>query len=142
MRRRQQTIRINQGYRIDSSWEGLALAGRLVGGFVRLVWRWRTELALAAALLAVWLSLGRHLDPERANLVTAAIVAVVVWGPRRAPNQATPRPPTPAAAPAPAASMSSPSKLIPAAMAASDATTNGVAVPAKPRRSSNRAHTR
>ena len=62
--------------------------------------------------------------------------------PLRAPSQATTRPATIAAAPAPASSRSSPRKAIPAGMAASDTTTNGVAVPANPRRSSKWADTR
>jgi hypothetical protein len=84
MRSRQQTIRINQGYRIDSTWEGLALVGRIGSGFVRLVWRWRTETVLTACVLAVRLLLGRHLDPDRANLLTGAVVAVaLLWAPWR-----------------------------------------------------------
>lgn len=79
---RQQTIRINQGYRIDSKWEGLALAGRGVRKLARLSWRYRTELGLAAAVLAVRMVAGRWLPPSAAFTITLATVAAVLLWPR------------------------------------------------------------
>ena len=77
---RQQTIRINQGYRVDSRWEVLALAGRTFGGASQLAWRWRTELGLLAAVLLLRLVAGRHLAGVAAWLVTlSAVVAVLAW---------------------------------------------------------------
>lgn len=53
LRSRQPTIRVNQGYRIDSKWEAFALAGRGLRGMCRWVLRWRTELLLLLAVLTV-----------------------------------------------------------------------------------------
>ena len=61
---RQQTIRINQGYRIDSTWELLALVGRGVRRLSALLWRWRTELGVGLAVVAVRLLAGRLLVAE------------------------------------------------------------------------------
>jgi hypothetical protein len=82
MSRRQQTVRINQGYRIDSKWEGLALAGRGVGRLARLCWRYRTELGLAVAVLSVRAVVGRWLPHSAAFAVTLATVAAVLLWPR------------------------------------------------------------
>lgn len=79
---RQQTIRVNQGYRIDSKWEALALAYRGLRRLVRLAWRYRTELGLALAVLTVRSLTGRHLTPGAASLVTAVTVAAVLGWPR------------------------------------------------------------
>ena len=80
--RRQQTIRINQGYRIDSRSEALAVAGRAVGGTAHLAWRWRTELGLLAAVLLVRLAAGGHLSGGTSWTVTLSTVAAVVAWPR------------------------------------------------------------
>ena len=79
---RQRTIRINQGYQIDSGWESLAIASRIVLRSGRLAWRWRTELGLAAALLAVRLFAGRHLIGVAAWAVTLSTIAAVLLWPR------------------------------------------------------------
>jgi hypothetical protein len=77
---RQQTIRINQGYTIDSKWEALALAGRGLARLARLTWRWRTELGLAAAVLVVRLLAGWYLPGGSAWAVTLfAVAAVLLW---------------------------------------------------------------
>lgn len=77
---RQQTIRINQGYTVDSKWEALALTGRGLARLARLAWRWRTELGLAAAVLAVRALAGRYLCGGAALAVTlSAVAAVVLW---------------------------------------------------------------
>lgn len=78
---RQQTIRINQGYVIDSKWEALAFAGRAVGRAARLAWRWRTELGLLAGVAGLRLVLGRPMSGAAAWAVTLAVVAVVVVWP-------------------------------------------------------------
>ena len=51
---RQQTIRINQGYQVDSKWEALALTGKGVRRCARMRWHYRTELGLAALVLVLW----------------------------------------------------------------------------------------
>jgi hypothetical protein len=82
--RRQQTIRINQGYRIDSKWEAAALAGRGLARAGRAAWRYRTELGLLAAVLAVRLLTGRLMPAGPAWAVTAsAAAAVLLWRPSR-----------------------------------------------------------
>ena len=78
---RQQTIRINQGYVIDSKWEAAALLGRGLGRLSRVAWRWRTELGLALAVVAVRMLAGRHLSDGPALAVTVAAVAVVALWP-------------------------------------------------------------
>src|SRR5439155_6861445 len=84
-RLRQHTIRINQGYRIDSTWEGLALTGRCLAWLVRLGWRWRTEFGLCLALLAVRLFAGRLVLPAPALGTTALVAAAMLaWAPSRA----------------------------------------------------------
>lgn len=79
---RQQTIRINQGYRIDSKWEAAALTGRALVRLARLTWRWRTELGFAAAVLVVRLLAGRNLSAGPALAATLAVVVVVALWPR------------------------------------------------------------
>jgi hypothetical protein len=79
---RQQTIRINQGYRIDSKWEALALAGRGLRRLARMTWRYRTELGLALAVLAVRVLAGRHVSSGSASLLTVVTVAAVLSWPR------------------------------------------------------------
>ena len=82
---KQQTIRINQGYRIDSSWELLALVGRGVRRLSALLWRWRTELGVGLAVVAVRLLAGRLLSPSPALVVTALLAAAALaWPPSRA----------------------------------------------------------
>jgi hypothetical protein len=80
--RRQQTIRINQGYVVDSKWEALALAGRGLGRLARLGWRWRTELGLTAAVVALRLLAGHYVSAGLAVAVTVATVAVAALWPR------------------------------------------------------------
>jgi hypothetical protein len=79
--RRQPTVRLNQGYRVDSKWEALALAARLVARTVRLAWRYRTELSLLSAVAAARLLAGRHVSGEVAAIVTASTVAAVLLWP-------------------------------------------------------------
>ena len=50
---RQQTIRINQCYQVDSKWEAVALTGRGVRRTAAALWRWRTELGLVVAVVLV-----------------------------------------------------------------------------------------
>lgn len=77
---RQQTIRINQGYVIDSKWEAAALLGRGLSRLSRMAWRWRTELGLAIAVLAVRVLAGRHMSSGLALAVTiATVAAVALW---------------------------------------------------------------
>lgn len=75
---RQQTIRINQGYVVDSKWEALAVAGRGLARLAQLAWRWRTELGLVAAVAALRLLAGRHLSGGAALAATLAVVAAAV----------------------------------------------------------------
>jgi hypothetical protein len=79
--RRQQTIRINQGYRIDSKWEALALAGRVVARTVRLGWRYRTELGLLLALALVRILTGRSLSSGHAWMLTGSTAATALLWP-------------------------------------------------------------
>lgn len=79
---RQQTIRVNQGYKIDSKWEALALAYKGLRRLTRLAWRYRTELGFVLAVLTVRLLAGRHLTSGPALLVTAVTVAAVLGWPR------------------------------------------------------------
>jgi hypothetical protein len=79
---RPQTIRINQGYLADSKWEAAALAGRGLARLAGLVWRWRTELGLVAAVVGVQVLAGRHLSGGPALAVTVSAVAAVVLWPR------------------------------------------------------------
>jgi hypothetical protein len=78
---RQQTIRINQGYRIDSKWEALALTGRALRRLVRLLWRWRTELGSVTLLLAVRLVAGHYLTATAAYLVVVSVVILAAAWP-------------------------------------------------------------
>jgi hypothetical protein len=83
--RRQQTIRINQGYRIDSKWEALALAGRVVVRTVRLGWRYRTELGLLLALALVRIVAGRSISPGHAWMLAGSTAATaLLWPASRA----------------------------------------------------------
>lgn len=79
---RPQTIRITQGYRVDSRWEALAIAGRAVQHAFRLLARYRTEVGYAAAVLAVRALAGRALPGSVAWAVTVAGVAAVLLWPR------------------------------------------------------------
>lgn len=84
MPRRQQTIRVNQGYRIDSKWGAAALAGRGLSRLTRLWWRWRTETGLAAVLVAVQVAAGFRLPAAPAAGATVlAAGAVLAWAPAR-----------------------------------------------------------
>src|SRR5690349_18573386 len=77
---RQQTIRINQGYQVDSKWEAIALTGRGVRRAAAVLWRWRTELWLVLAVVLVRLVAGRHMPALAAWLVTlSAIAAAFGW---------------------------------------------------------------
>ena len=77
---RQQTIRINQGYQVDSKWEAVALTGRGVRRAAAALWRWRTELGLAVAMVLVRLVAGRSMPALGAWLVTlSAIAGAVTW---------------------------------------------------------------
>ena len=78
---RQQTIRINHGYRIDTTWEAAALVGRGVARLARAAWRWRTELGLGLPLLAVRLLAGRIVAPDAAVVATVLVVAAVLAWP-------------------------------------------------------------
>jgi hypothetical protein len=71
LRSRQPTIRVNQGYRVDSKWEALALAGKALRGLARRLWRWRTELGLLLAALTIHIGLSR--------LVSAGLHARWPW---------------------------------------------------------------
>jgi hypothetical protein len=83
--RRQQTIRINQGYRIDSKWEALALVGRILVRTVRLGWRYRTELGLLLIIGLVRLLAGRQLSHGHAWMLTGSAAAtVLLWPASRA----------------------------------------------------------
>lgn len=85
MPRRQQTIRINQGYRIDSKWEALALVGRILARTARLGWRCRTELGLLLTVALVRMSAGRHLSSGHAWMLTGSTAAgVLLWPASRA----------------------------------------------------------
>ena len=85
MHRRQQTIRINQGYRIDSKWEALALAGRIAARTVRLGWRYRTELGLLLAVALARILAGRSLSPSHAWMLTGSTAATaLLWPASRA----------------------------------------------------------
>ena len=82
---RQPTIRVNQGYRIDSKWEVLALVGRILARTARLGWRYRTELGLLLAVGLVRLLAGRHLSPGHAWMLTGSIAATaLLWPTSRA----------------------------------------------------------
>jgi hypothetical protein len=59
--RRQPTVRVNQGYQIDSKWEAFALLGRGLRGLGQWALRWRTELGLLSVLLTAYLGLSRLL---------------------------------------------------------------------------------
>jgi hypothetical protein len=72
---RQQTIRINQCYQVDSKWEAVALTGRGVRRTAAALWRWRTELGLVVAVVLVRLLSGRYLPTFAAWLVTLSAVA-------------------------------------------------------------------
>jgi hypothetical protein len=77
---RQQTIRINQGYQVDSKWEAIALTGRGVRRAAAVLWRWRTELGLIAAVGLLRLVAGRYVPTLAAWLVTvSAIAGAVGW---------------------------------------------------------------
>jgi hypothetical protein len=77
---RQQTIRINQGYQVDSKWEAIALTGRGVRRAAAVLWRWRTELGLIAAVVLLRLIAGRYVPALAAWLVTvSAIAGAVGW---------------------------------------------------------------
>ena len=77
---RQQTIRINQGYQVDSKWEAIALTGRGVRRAAAVLWRWRTELGLIAAVVLLRLIAGRCVPALAAWLVTvSAIAGAVGW---------------------------------------------------------------
>ena len=82
---RQQTIRINHGYQIDSKWEAFALAGRGLRRTFRTAWQYRTELGLVAAVLLPWL-VSRQLMPELAALAVTlvTIAGVALWPGSRA----------------------------------------------------------
>ena len=83
--RRQHTIRINQGYVVDSKWEALALVARALRRIASVWWQYRTETGLLTLLLAVRVVAGRHLVSGPAWWVTAGLVtaAVAVPGSRR-----------------------------------------------------------
>jgi hypothetical protein len=72
---RQPTVRVNQGYQIDSKWEALALAGRALRGLGQWALRWRTELLLVSAVLAVHFGLSRVLPGGTGWHWTAALIA-------------------------------------------------------------------
>lgn len=74
---RQRTIRVNQGYVLDSKWEGLALAGRTVRTLAAGWWRFRTETGLLVAAGCVRLVFGRVLGPDAATGATVAVVVSV-----------------------------------------------------------------
>jgi hypothetical protein len=77
---RQQTIRINQGYQVDSKWEAIALTGRGVRRAAAVLWRWRTELGLIAAVVLLRLIAGRYVPALAAWLVmVSAIAGAVGW---------------------------------------------------------------
>lgn len=78
---RQQTIRVNQGYKIDSKWEALALAYKGLRRLTRLAWRYRTELGLLLVVLAVRNLTGRHMPSGAAWAVTASVIAAVLIAP-------------------------------------------------------------
>jgi hypothetical protein len=79
---RQQTIRINQGYQVDSKWEALALTGHGVRRTAAVLWRWRTELALVLGVVLVRLLAGRHMSAPAAWLVTVSAITGVGGWPR------------------------------------------------------------
>ena len=79
---RRQTIRINQGYQVDSKWEALALTGRGVRRTAAVLWRWRTELGLMAAVVLVRLLVGRYVPASAAWLVTLSVAGAVGSWPR------------------------------------------------------------
>ena len=79
---KQQTIRINQGYQIDSKWEAAALAGRALARVTRLAWRYRTELGLLGAVVLLRVLAGRYLVSGAALTVTVVTVALVLLVPR------------------------------------------------------------
>jgi hypothetical protein len=77
---RQQTIRINQGYQVDSKWEAVALTARGVRRGAAVLRRWRTELGLVVAVLLVRLVAGRYVPALGAWSVTlSAVAAAVGW---------------------------------------------------------------
>jgi hypothetical protein len=78
--RRQQTIRINQGYKVDSPWEALALGGRAIRYCAAAAWRYRTELNLVATVLLVRVLTGWYLSGGPAWAVTGSVaVALLLW---------------------------------------------------------------
>jgi hypothetical protein len=58
---RQPTVRVNQGYQIDSKWEAFALLGRGLRGLGQWALRWRTELLLLSVLLTIHFGLSHTL---------------------------------------------------------------------------------
>jgi hypothetical protein len=64
LRSRQPTIRVNQGYRIDSKWEALALVWRGLRGLARRVWPYRTEVGLLLAVVYLRVGLSRLLPAD------------------------------------------------------------------------------
>lgn len=78
--RRQPTVRIDQGYRVDSTWEALALTGRAARRVSAAAWRYRTELSLVAAVLLVRILTGRQMPGGPAWAVTSSTaVTLLLW---------------------------------------------------------------
>ncbi|PZS26622.1 MAG: hypothetical protein DLM59_17880 [Pseudonocardiales bacterium] len=80
--RRQQTVRTNQAYKVDSAGEALAIAGRVLAWCGRLAWRWRTELLLALPVVAVYAVVFDLLTEVWGDLAAAALAGVVLGWPR------------------------------------------------------------
>lgn len=82
MGRRRRPVRTNQAYKVDSTWEMVALAARFVGWLSRRAWQWRTELGFTLPLVTVWLPVRHLIGPRWALLPVAAVLAAVAGWPQ------------------------------------------------------------
>ena len=77
---RQRTIRINQGYQVDSKREALALTGKGVRRCARMLWHYWTELGLAAWVVVLWFGVSRHMPALPAIALTlSAVTGALAW---------------------------------------------------------------
>ncbi|MGI8446659.1 MAG: hypothetical protein ACR2MP_05635 [Streptosporangiaceae bacterium] len=81
-RRRQETVRTNQAYRVDNVGEALVIAGRVLAWLSRLAWRWRTELLLAVPVVLAYALTFAWLTEVWGDMAAAALVGVVLGWPR------------------------------------------------------------
>ncbi len=79
MAKRQKVIRTNKAYRVDGWVEFVIIVAKIVAWVSRLLFTWRTEVALIATVLTVYGYAGRQGVVPAWSLTLAALVVVAAW---------------------------------------------------------------